>query len=223
MRIPFLKFDNFFSQFRGCKMNDNQNDGQESTPKKHDEEWLRSEIVETQKVRSDLLKWKLIITAVLGAAGLGLSKDLQITAEARYLLCLIPLVCQYVDMLCKNLNMRTYVISRYILSENRTKSYETFAQEARAMDKIDFSWEFFWGYKKKKIDAYALEDIALQWSTRVLSTMVIILGFHFYPIKNGVLDPSWWVFIVSGGGGLILSFITEYIYQRRCAAVAELQ
>ena len=32
---------------------------------------LRAEIIESQKVRSELLKWKLLIVSALGAAGLG--------------------------------------------------------------------------------------------------------------------------------------------------------
>jgi len=32
---------------------------------------LRTELIETQKVRSDLLKWKLLIVAGIGGAALG--------------------------------------------------------------------------------------------------------------------------------------------------------
>ncbi len=32
-----------------------------------------NEIIEAQKIRSDLLKWKIIVVAALGATGLGLS------------------------------------------------------------------------------------------------------------------------------------------------------
>jgi len=38
-------------------------------------ETLRSEIIESQKARNDLMKWKLLLVSGLGAAGLDRTAD----------------------------------------------------------------------------------------------------------------------------------------------------
>lgn len=50
---------------------------------------LREEVVQSQKARSDLFKWKLSLIAVLGTVGLGLAKDMK---QVDLALCFIPLV-----------------------------------------------------------------------------------------------------------------------------------
>jgi hypothetical protein len=40
-------------------------------------EELRAEILEVERARSDLLKWKLVLVAGLGAFGLGLNPDTE--------------------------------------------------------------------------------------------------------------------------------------------------
>ncbi len=57
---------------------------------------LRTEIVESEKVRIDLLKYKLITIATLSAVGLGLSEKIdlaRVLIEPVYVLCIIPFVC----------------------------------------------------------------------------------------------------------------------------------
>jgi hypothetical protein len=112
---------------------------------------LPDEILESQKTRSSLLKWKLVIVATLGSAGLGLTSG---TSNSQIgLLSLIPFVCVYVDLLCTNINLRIILIGRY-LAEECSDSYELFAKERR-------NW-------------FALEDWALYGSTYCVSG---ILGF----------------------------------------------
>jgi hypothetical protein len=111
---------------------------------------LPDEILESQKTRSTLLKWKLVIVASLGAAGLGLTSGSNPKIN---LLSLIPFVCVYVDLLCTNINLRIMLIGRY-LAEKCSDSYELFAKERR-------NW-------------FALEDWALYGSTYCVSG---ILGF----------------------------------------------
>jgi hypothetical protein len=57
---------------------------------------LREEIIEAEKARTDLLKWKLIIVSGLGAAGLGFTGQSNVPG-APFVLLLIPGVCLYVD------------------------------------------------------------------------------------------------------------------------------
>ena len=65
---------------------------------------LRAQITESQKVRSDLMKWKLLIIAGIGTAGLGF--DNFKFPDAHMVLCLIPLVAVYVDALCAHLSLQ---------------------------------------------------------------------------------------------------------------------
>jgi hypothetical protein len=64
---------------------------------------LRNEVIESQKARTDLFKGKIILVAAIGAAGLGIGNT---TGKNYNLLCLIPLVCVYVDILCSHMNLR---------------------------------------------------------------------------------------------------------------------
>jgi hypothetical protein len=73
---------------------------------------LRTEIIESEKARSDLLKWKLIGVATLGAAGLGLNNPQQ-GVRTYFLLPLIPLLCFYADQLCRHLTLRILVIAAF--------------------------------------------------------------------------------------------------------------
>lgn len=71
---------------------------------------LRSEIIESEKARIDLLKYKLVAVAALGSIGLGLNKE---SSQHPLILALIPLVCIYVDLLCYHNTMRILVIGKY--------------------------------------------------------------------------------------------------------------
>jgi hypothetical protein len=73
---------------------------------------LRSELIETQKVRTDLIKWKLILVSVLAATGLGFT-EIKSVPYAEVVLCCIPFVCAYVDLQCASLSLRISGISFY--------------------------------------------------------------------------------------------------------------
>ncbi len=113
---------------------------------------LPEEIIETEKSRSDILKWKLVLVAVLGAVGLGLSGKAN---ASPLVLAMIPFVCVYVDLLCCNCNIRTIVIGTYY-SISRRDSYERFVGKHR--------------------HAFEMENWALYWSTRLLCGLVVIFG-----------------------------------------------
>lgn len=44
---------------------------------------LRDEIIESQKARTDLMKWKLILVAAIGAAGFGIGSNVPQGATPR--------------------------------------------------------------------------------------------------------------------------------------------
>jgi hypothetical protein len=61
-------------------------------------EILRQEIIEAQKIRAELNKWKLLIVSALTAVGLGLTESRSVP-YAELVLCGIPFACAYVDLL----------------------------------------------------------------------------------------------------------------------------
>jgi hypothetical protein len=122
---------------------------------------LRAEILQAQKARSDLLKWKIALVGVIGAAGLGLAGS-HIAGHPALVLCAIPPVCAYVDLLCRHLSLRMLVIGAFFRTEPDTGDagviprYEKFAAENRR--------------------AFGLEDWALMWSTVAVSVAVAAYG-----------------------------------------------
>jgi hypothetical protein len=175
---------------------------------------LREEVIESEKVRSDLLKWKLIITSALGGVGLGFGDHVPENGMP-LMLALIPLSCAYVDLQCRHLTMRIQVIGAYSRSATKAAegNYEQFAEECRAMG------------EGKKLSAFELEDLALEWSTFVLSLLVIGFG-----VVSGIAScgPEWCVsfnalvLTVAGTLGLVLTLIVRGRYRKLLAALKAL-
>ena len=113
---------------------------------------LPDEILESQKTRSDFLRWKLVLCAALGAAGLGITSSLGTSHIG--LLALIPLACAYVDLLCTNINLRIILIGRHF--SDQSDPYESFVGKYRIV--------------------FCLEDWALYGSTYVISGLLILLA-----------------------------------------------
>ena len=62
-----------------------------------------------------MLKWKLVLVGTLGAAGLGLAGASRHTpGHPELVLCAVPFVSVYVDLLCRHLSLRILVIGRYL-------------------------------------------------------------------------------------------------------------
>lgn len=73
----------------------------------------KDRLLESQKTRDSLMKWKLIIIAFVGAAALGFSKSDPLP-HSELALCLIPFACCYIDLLCRNLSIRTKMLGRFL-------------------------------------------------------------------------------------------------------------
>lgn len=88
---------------------------------------LRDEIIEAQRGHLDMVKWKIMLVAALGAVGLGfqgvgLSGAGGRTAlPAHYVLCLIPFVCAYCDLMLCTLLLRMRAIGAFIRHRGRWK------------------------------------------------------------------------------------------------------
>jgi hypothetical protein len=114
---------------------------------------LAEEILQAQQSRSDLLKWKLVLTAALGAAGFGFGLGKDVTSSP-LLLALIPFACVYVDLLCYNLSMRQLVIGAFFRKNGN--DYEEYVGTHRKV--------------------FGLEDLALRGSTVTVCIMLLLVG-----------------------------------------------
>jgi len=213
---------------------------------------LRDEIVESQKVRSDLFKWKILLVATLGAIALGFSSEPANAASVPsfdhlYLLCLIPLVGLYVDILCSHLNLRILVIGRYfqyvaaargVDAEPRQAEYEQFVEQARNLtsDLVDLGKRQQSEERNNRpvrtFSAFSYEDLAQHLSSFILSACVLLWGV--LPLPGCVLGvpipdslQAWppphggdrKIFISAGMSGMALSALAYCRYRSRLHAL----
>jgi len=210
---------------------------------------LRDEIVESQKMRADLLKWKIILVAALGAVALGLE---SVSDKANgdnpplaheYMLCLIPPVCLYVDLLCSHLNLRIMVIARYFQFVSATRrndapvgevEYEFFVEAARNLTGVLVTCGKDLQKKKRHgrvFSALSFEDVAQHLSSIVLSLLVFLWGMplllalslpsKFRVAGQAAAQPEIgaWAFVLAGLAGIVLSGLAQWRYRRRLTAL----
>ncbi len=161
---------------------------------------LRNEIIESEKARIDLLKWKLILVASLGALGLGInisSQSNEPLLSLHLLLSLIPLVCVYVDLLCKHLQIRILVIGKFF------KEYPTapFDKELSCFS----SYEEFCDRQKVR-SVFALEDWAQELSTIVISILLIMAAR-----LPKISQQDSQVIIFSGVFGIVVTLLIKVV------------
>ena len=175
-------------------------------------EQLRDEIVETERTRNDLLKWKLVLTGGLGAAGLGFAGTKRLN-HADLVLAAIPPVALYVDLLCRNFAIKMLVIGTFFRTEKGSSStttslakYESFVETVRGLT---------WGRSPRKRNAFALEDWALAFSTSALSGALVRYALSTWSRFSIV-------FALSGTVGLLGTGVVTLQYRRRFRAMREL-
>ena len=152
---------------------------------------ISNEIVESQKVRSDFLKWKLVVIATLATVGFGISDSYK---RFELAFALIPFASAYIDALCLHLNLRIYSIGRWHTTE-----------QAKALDP-DF--EYMKEYEKftdklHECGAYNLEKWTIFYSSLVINSLIIV-----YSITH-ICDLSIHAFalLLSSVIGLILTVL----------------
>ena len=158
---------------------------------------LRNELIQSQKVRSDLLKWKLLIVSGVGGAALGFSG--RNPSSAHLALAVLPLACAYVDLLCRHLSLRNKVIGLFF------REYSHSSPDLR-------NYESFYKNVNKAWGASSLESLALLGLTAFVSIVIVPVG-----ILSG--DNSWapwsWpagLFYASGVVGLVVSIFIQKKY-----------
>ena len=135
-------------------------------------EILREEIMEAQKIRAELNKWKLVIVSALAAIGLGLT-DLPSVPYAELVLCGIPFACAYVDLLHYHQGLIISVVGEFMRSNVANRSGET---NADLVNYEQYSWKMreLRDERGRKIDVFALERYAVSWSSIFLSMAIAL-------------------------------------------------
>jgi hypothetical protein len=167
---------------------------------------LRDEIIESQKARTDLIKWKLVLVAGIGAASLG-STNTIVHANA-LLLALVPFVCLYVDAVCFHLDVRIMAIARFIrqnpiTAEPEAALYETYCTENRPY--------------------FELEAVALQGATLILSVLVMLIGLsariagwssfsYWIPDRSPAVGT---VLFLAGSAGVVCGWFFYRMYRHK--------
>lgn len=186
---------------------------------------LRQEIIESQKIRADFLKWKLIIVSVLGGAALGFSGQ-AVAGNLALALALIPPACLYVDVLCAHNSLRIIVIGTFKrkskccagCSADCDCEYENFAKRCGG----------------KPVEAFRMEDGVLSCFTNLVSALVAVLGVSILCDIEVVLDlifvkPSWpktamgWPFVVSGISVIWIGILMRQQFNRCVKEIEKLE
>ena len=157
---------------------------------------LATEVTESQKVRSDLLKWKIIAIAFISLVGLGISSDYT---KSEMALCIIPFVMAYIDALCIHLNLRIFSISKWHTTE-KAKELEN-SHEFMYMQE----YENFIGYAYKA-GAFSLEKWTIFYSSLFINVALII--FPFIDMANNSSSLTY-ALVTCGVLGLILTIALD--------------
>lgn len=180
-------------------------------------EKLRDEIIETQKIQAAFVRWKLLLVAGLGAAGLGLSPNNSDGTPA--LLGLLPFVCLYADSLIYNSGIRMLAVARYLRHDANWNS----PPPEGAPPAIDSSSELaaarnYEGYSKDARQHFDLEVVAVKDVSIGVSVLVALTGLAGLlrgpvPVRASnlaaLLEPLW--LLVTCIGGVCLS---KWLYKR---------
>jgi hypothetical protein len=79
--------------------------------------------------------------------------------------------------------------------------------------------------KNGKLDAFGLEDLALEWSTLALSALVIAFGLYLCSLpgaKGRLAEFQVVALTLSGIAGLVLALVVRNRFDRRVGALHEL-
>lgn len=167
---------------------------------------LRQEIIESQKTQADFLKWKLITVATVGAISFGFTSDLKLTdGSAKLLICMVPMLCAYVDLISLHLMIRIITVGTYL--RIRGDDYESYVGQIRNLSRTN---------------PFIFEVGALHGSSLFFNLIVIGLG---YALPDG---PDGWprqyrdAYVTAGLIGIAWTVILWVIYSRRVKQVERL-
>jgi hypothetical protein len=158
---------------------------------------LKKEINETVELMQDLAKWKLFVTAILGAAAFGLAEN---GTPQYWLLLFVPFVCAYIDLYYYQYELRVGVLSRFLRENGETEEvlqkYELECDEVRKRN-IYFS-----------LGRWATLSSSLGMSAA--GPVLYALHHHYYPggrSERELLVPPSVAVVLWGVGVLLVLFL----------------
>jgi hypothetical protein len=168
-------------------------------------EELRREITQYQASIIDLTKWKLIFIGTIGAVGLGLTGDgaAKVSEISSLILCVIPFACNYVDAICKNLQIKTCSL-RLIMAQvgdkvvEQSKENVVAAKVALRGERVENALRIFL--------IFTLEEMVLTLSTATINFGLILYAMIFHSqFSNFIIAAS----II----GFLFMFYVEILYR----------
>ncbi|HXU47263.1 MAG TPA: hypothetical protein VN783_17180 [Thermoanaerobaculia bacterium] len=191
---------------------------------------LRQEIRDTQKSESDILKWKFLAVAGVGSVALGGLRELvsfvapksvpgpappTAPAEIAYgLLCLVPLICLYTDLICLHYTLRIITIGAFI-----KRSYE--AYRARQAPGIPLDYEsFVFETRANRWNPFNLEIFAIIASSAFLSATLLVLAKPWTLPGRALMSPRG-LLAASSLAGLIGTGCLQRSYLARIQAILD--
>jgi phosphorylase kinase alpha/beta subunit len=179
--------------------------GNEKITAKDELEPLRTEIRESEKARIELLRYKLMAVAVLGAIGLGfqIQRDNKAILDFDYVLCIIPFVCTYIDLLCYHNTIRILVIAHFL--NHNDDPYEGYISQLNN------------SYNKGVRYFFNMEELALIWSSIAVSFLISIYSFIPF-LEEKIIEGS--IFFYVGIIAIIISCLTKEYSDRHQKALS---
>jgi hypothetical protein len=161
---------------------------------------LRTEIIESEKARIGLLKYKLVVVASLAAIGLGFSeRNANTKIASDYILCIIPFACAYVDLLCYHNTIRTLVIAYFL--KHHDDPYENYICQLGDALCTKSTGYFF-----------NMEDTALFLSSVTLSILLVIYSIvPFFSEYDHVKGSIFWF---AGLIAIIANYLTKLSFNQ---------
>jgi hypothetical protein len=168
---------------------------------------ISTEIVESQKARSELLKWKIIVVSILATVGFGISTTLS---KLEWAFCLIPLVCAYVDALSLHLNLRIYSIGKWHTLDL-----------GKGLDK---EFEYMQHYEKFTSQAYKKGAYSLEKWTILYSSLLINIFIASMPylelVELSIVNKE--VVLLFGLFGFVITLFLNYYFKTTKEAVEKI-
>lgn len=167
---------------------------------------LRDEILNSQKSRLDLFRWKIVLVAGLGATAIGLVPNNPGRIE---IVGLVPWVCVLVDVVCYHTELGIMLIAaffRQLPPAEPAKDYENFCQANR--------------------DIFSLEGSMIAWTTVLPCIAVLAVGLLMRVTPRGAqIDSRSCILamclVLSGGLGITVWLFFRWTYNNRKSRLAD--
>lgn len=172
---------------------------------------LRNELIDTQKVRTDLIKWKLILVSVILAAAFGFTASTEKSnrlPDIKIILCCIPFICAYVDLQCSALYLRIRGIAAFL---RFTEPCDNESRILHEYEKFMYSVRKKFQERGKLFIKSSLQTIAIFWFSRLINIFVALYGVIASIIsKQSTNSFSNYIILIFGILGIL---VTEWIFR----------